>query len=80
MNAPVLGHYGQMDARVNVTIDPAKEEMDRLGKVYEYGIYDNAGHGFLRAQGGRDNANFAASRRAWPRTIEFLRKYTEISP
>lgn len=79
VKAPVLGHYGQMDARVNVTIDSAKAEMDRLEKVYEYGIYDNAGHGFLRAQDGREGSNLAASRQAWPRTIEFLRKYTEVS-
>lgn len=79
INAPVLGHYGEMDARVNVTIDPAKTEMDRLGKVYDHGIYDNAGHGFLRAQEGRDASNRDAAEKAWPRTIEFLRKYTETT-
>ena len=46
--------------------------MQRLGKRYEYAIYDGAGHGFLRAQGGRDGANLEATRRAWPRTVEFL--------
>ena len=78
IEAPVLGNYGEMDARVNVTIDPAKEEMDRLGKVFEYGIFDNAGHGFLRAQEGREGSNLAATQQAWPRIIEFLRKYTEV--
>ena len=79
VRAPVLAHYGEMDARVNVTIDPAKQEMDRLGKIYDYDIYTNAGHGFLRAQSGRDSSNLAATEKAWPRTIEFLRKYTENS-
>lgn len=79
IEAPILAHYGEMDARVNVTIGPAEEEMKRLGKTYEYSIYDNGGHGFLRAQNGRDGSNFAATEKAWPSTIEFLRKHTEGS-
>ena len=79
IEAPVLGNYGEMDARVNVTIDPAKEEMDRLGKVFEYGIFDDAGHGFLRAQDGREGSNLAATQQAWPKIIAFLRKYTEVA-
>ncbi len=71
--APVLGLYGGDDARVNATIPPAAEEMDRLGKVYEREIYDGAGHGFLRQQTGRDGANLRASEQAWPRTVAFLR-------
>jgi dienelactone hydrolase len=46
--------------------------MKKLGKSYEYHIYDGAGHGFLRGQDGNE-ANTAASRQAWPRTIAFLR-------
>ena len=79
IQAPILGNYGEMDARVNVTIDPAKKELDRLGKTFEYGIYDGAGHGFFRAQTTRDNANLHATQKAWSATIEFLRKYTEIN-
>ncbi len=72
VTAVVLGHYGGDDARVNATIERAEAAMQRLGKRYEYAIYDGAGHGFLRAQGGRDGANLEATRRAWPRTVEFL--------
>ena len=46
--------------------------MKRLGKSYEYQIFDRAGHGFLRAQDG-NAANAAAATAAWPRTITFLR-------
>lgn len=74
--APVLGLYGQMDERVNATIGRAVEEMTRLGKPFEHEIYDNAGHGFLRQQDGRDGANRKASEQAWARTLEFLRKHT----
>jgi carboxymethylenebutenolidase len=75
LKAPVLGLYGGDDARVNATIEPTAAEMKKLGKTYETQIYDSAGHGFLRAQGGRDGANLKATRQAWPRTIEFLRKH-----
>jgi carboxymethylenebutenolidase len=73
IEAPVLGNYGGDDARVNATIGPADEEMQRLGKRYEYGIYEGAGHGFLRQQDGREGANMQAAQTAWSRTIAFLR-------
>ena len=75
IEAPVLGLYGSDDARVNATIEPAAAEMKKLGKTYETEIYDGAGHGFLRAQSGREGANMKATGQAWPRTIEFLRKH-----
>ena len=75
IRASVLGLYGGDDARVNATIEPAAAEMKKLGKVYEVEVYEGAGHGFLRAQGGRE-ANLKATQKAWPRTIEFLRKHT----
>ncbi len=77
IEAPVLGLYGGDDARVNSTIPPAKEEMDRLGKVYDTEIYDGAGHGFLRQLGGRDGKNLRASEQAWARTLAFLRAELE---
>ena len=77
VGAPVLGLYGGDDARVNATIDPAQDEMKRLGKAYEPLIFDGAGHGFLRQQGGRDGMNLRATEQAWPRTVEFLRATLE---
>lgn len=74
IKAPVLGHYGGDDARVNATIPPTEAEMKKLGKSYEPHIYEGAGHGFLRAQEDRDGANHKATEQAWPRTVEFLRK------
>jgi carboxymethylenebutenolidase len=73
IEAPVLGLYGGDDARVNATIEPAEQELNRLGKHYEYGIYEGAGHGFLRQQGGREGANMSATEQAWPRTVAFLK-------
>ncbi len=72
IQAPVQGHYGGDDARVNATIAPAEAEMKKLGKPYEANIYEGAGHGFLRDQSARDGANMKATQKAWPLTLEFL--------
>ena len=77
IRAPVIGFYGEDDARVTTTVGPAAEKMKELGKVYITHIYKDAGHGFLRAQEERNGANLEASRQAWPATIEFLRKNLE---
>jgi carboxymethylenebutenolidase len=77
IRAPVLGLYGGDDARVNATVGPAASKMKELGKTFIEHTYPGAGHGFLRAQDGRDGANLAASDKAWPETIGFLKKYLE---
>lgn len=75
VRAPVLGLYGENDARVNATIAPADTAMRRLGKTYTYRIFPGAGHGFLRAQDGANGANLAASRDAWPLTVQWFRRH-----
>jgi carboxymethylenebutenolidase len=72
IRAPVLGLYGGNDARINATIPATDSAMKRLGKSYEYHIFDGAGHGFLRGQDGNE-PNTAASIQAWPKTIAFLK-------
>ncbi len=77
IKAPVLGLYGGDDQRVDAMIDTTAAEMKRLGRTYEVEIYPGAGHGFLRAQSGRDGANLKATQQAWPRTLAFIRKHTQ---
>lgn len=77
VKAPVLGLYGEDDARVNATVGPAEAKMKELKKTYITHTYKGAGHGFLRAQDGRDGANLEASKQAWPATIDFLKKHLE---
>jgi len=77
IEAPVLGLYAEDDARVNVTIEPAAEKMQQLEKTFEYYIYPDAGHGFVRQQDGRDGANQAATERAWEQMFIFLHKHLE---
>jgi carboxymethylenebutenolidase len=74
VRAPVLGLYGENDARVNATIPGADSAMKSLGKRYEPVILSGAGHGFLRQQDGQNGANLTASRTAWPKTIAFFQR------
>lgn len=77
VRAPVLGLYGENDARVNATIAPAQAKMKSLNKTYEPVIFTGAGHGFLRAQAEQNGANLAATKDAWPRTVAWFRKHLE---
>jgi len=76
---PVLGLYGQNDARVNANIELAKTEMAKAKATYDPHIFAGAGHGFLRQQAGSANApgNLKATEEAWPLTVEFLKKHTK---
>jgi carboxymethylenebutenolidase len=74
ISAPVLGHYGGDDARVNATIPTAEDEMKKLGKSYTAKTYEGAGHGFMRQQDGRGGANLKAAQQAWPATVAFFRE------
>lgn len=75
VRAPVLGLYGENDARVNSTVPPADSAMKALGKTFEYHYFPGAGHGFLRAQDAANGANLAATGNAWPLTVNWLRKH-----
>jgi carboxymethylenebutenolidase len=77
VRAPVLGLYGENDARVNATIAPADSALKALGRTFAHEVYAGAGHGFLRAQDGAGGANRKASEGAWPRTIEWFRRHLE---
>ena len=75
VRAPVLGLYGENDARVNATIAPADSAMRALGRTYQYQIFPGAGHGFLRQQDGQNGANLQAARAAWPLTVQWFRQH-----
>jgi len=74
VKSPVLGLYGENDARVNATIPAADSAMKAMKKPFEPVILAGAGHGFLRQQDGQNGANMSATRAAWPQTVSFFRK------
>jgi carboxymethylenebutenolidase len=75
VRVPVLGLYAGDDARVGATVPPADSAMRAMGKTFDVHSFAGAGHGFLRQQDGKNGANMAATRQAWPLTIDFFRKY-----
>ena len=75
IKAPVLGLYGENDARVNATIAPMDSAAKAHSITYQHHIFAGAGHGFLRAQDGANGANLKAAQEAWPLTISWFRRY-----
>jgi carboxymethylenebutenolidase len=75
IKAPILGFYGDDDARVTSTVEPTIGAMKKLGKSYEPHIYPHGTHGFLEYQDLAGNP--AAVTDSWARTIAFLRQHME---
>src|SRR5438067_3153433 len=75
--SPILGLYGGNDQRVNANIPLAETELRKHNVTYSPNIFEGAGHGFLRNQSGQDGANLKAVQQAWPKTVAFLKQYTE---
>jgi carboxymethylenebutenolidase len=71
--APVLGFYGEDDARIFSTVEGTRAAMKKLGKSYESHTYPHATHSFLWMQDLGNN--FAATADSWPRTIAFFRQH-----
>jgi carboxymethylenebutenolidase len=69
IKAPILGVYGENDARIDATIPEVSARMKALAKPYEYAIYPGTGHGFLKP--GRQGADGPEPARAWDRILAF---------
>lgn len=74
IEAPVYGYYGGNDNRVNSTIEETEKMMSEAGKTYEYEIYENAGHAFMRSghQEDAEEGNKNAHDQAWSRLLKLL--------
>ena len=73
VRAPILGLFGEDDARVNSTIPPAQEAFKAAGRTFEAHTFPGAGHGFTRSQEGREEANLEAVKQAWPLTVSWFK-------
>ena len=71
IRAPVLGIYGENDARINAALPDVERQMSALGKSFETEIYDSTGHGFLKP--GRQGFGTPAVEQAWERITGFYR-------
>ena len=79
---PVVLLSGSKDQRIGAAMPAVDSTMKALGKSYVGVNYPGAVHGFLRAQNdpkaqrdeAEEQANLAAAKDAWPRTLDFLRR------
>jgi carboxymethylenebutenolidase len=71
IKAPVLGVYGENDARINSTLPDIAAKMQSAGKTFTYEVYPETGHGFLKP--GRQGSDGPQPERAWKRILEFYR-------
>jgi carboxymethylenebutenolidase len=79
---PMLLLNGSKDARIATAMPALDSIMRAMGKSYTGVNYEGAVHGFLRAQDdpksprdeAEEQANLAAVKDGWPRTVAFLKK------
>lgn len=82
IKVPVMLLNGSKDARIAAAMPALDSIMKSLGKTYTGMNYEGAVHGFLRAQDdpkatrdeAEEQANLAAAKDAWPKTVAFLKK------
>ena len=77
IKSPVLGFFGEDDARVTAGVAPATAAMEKLGKTFESHIYPHATHGFLEYQDLAGNPQ--ATSDSWSRTIAFLKTTHQLT-
>jgi carboxymethylenebutenolidase len=71
IKAPVLGIYGEDDARINAALPEVNAAMEKYGKTFTQEVYPGTGHGFLKP--GRQGSDGPEPERAWKRILEFYR-------
>lgn len=78
IEVPVYGFYGGDDQRVNATIENSKKMMQKAGKMYDYKIYEGAGHAYMRRGDDpdvpKDDPNVVARNQSWDRLKGILNK------
>jgi carboxymethylenebutenolidase len=71
IKTPVLGIYGENDARINAALPEVNAAMEKYGKTFTQEVYPGTGHGFLKP--GREGHDGPQPARAWKRILEFYR-------
>ena len=71
IQAPVLGIYGENDARIDATLPTVVAQMQSAGKTFTHEVYPGTGHGFLKP--GREGSDGPQPAKAWTRILEFYR-------
>jgi len=76
VDAPVLGHFGTDDDFVPVDDAKALEkELNDAGAEAKFEFYEGAGHAFANDHDRLGTYDEEKSKRAWSRTVEFLKQH-----
>jgi len=86
IRVPMMLLNGSKDARIGTAMPAVDSAMHALHKDYFGKNYTGAIHGFARAQDDpkaqrdtvEEQANLAAIKDAWPRTVAFLKKHLGV--
>ena len=70
IETPILGVYGENDARINSMLPTVDRIMKQLGKPFEADSYPGTGHGFLKP--GRRGSETDQVEKAWGRIERFF--------
>ncbi len=73
ITAPVLGIYGENDARINSMLPTVQRVMKGLGKPFTADSYPGTGHGFLKP--GRRGHDSDQPAKAWADIEKFLKTH-----
>jgi carboxymethylenebutenolidase len=71
IKAPVLGIYGENDARITGSLPEVSAAMEGDGKTFTHEVFPGTGHGFLKP--GREGSDGPQVERAWARILQFYR-------
>ncbi|MGH7703987.1 MAG: dienelactone hydrolase family protein [Gemmatimonadales bacterium] len=71
IRAPILGVYGENDARIDASLPEVDRRLKGLGKSFSYDRYPGTGHGFLKP--GRQGSDGPQVEKAWTRVLSFYR-------
>ncbi len=69
IQAPLLGVYGEDDARIDASLPDVAGGLQALGKNFSYDLYPGTGHGFLKP--GRKGSDSDQVEKAWTRILSF---------
>ena len=71
IRAPLLGVYGENDARIDASLPDVAAQLKALGKSFAYETYPGTGHGFLKP--GREGSDGPQVERAWGNVLKFFK-------
>src|SRR6266542_6119499 len=72
IRTPLLGVYGENDARINTTLPNIADRLKGMGKSFTYRVYPGTGHGFLKP--GRQGSDGPQVDKAWGDILDFFKQ------